>query len=73
MFDGDVKDFCFRVGLISGAGVNGARGDDSRINAVDGKGKTNLIALWARIIKNRDCSSGSLARPFARLLAPLTR
>ena len=29
--------------------------------------------LWARITKNPDCSTGPLAYPFARLLAPLTR
>ena len=28
-------------------------------------------ALWARITKNPDCSTGPLTRPFARLLAPL--
>ena len=30
-------------------------------------------ALWARINKNPDVSTGPLARPFARPLAPLTR
>jgi len=30
-------------------------------------------ALWFRSAKNRDVSTGPLARPFARLLAPLTR
>ena len=30
-------------------------------------------ALWARSIKNPDVSTGPLARPFARSLAPLTR
>ena len=29
-------------------------------------------ALRARIFKNSDCSTGSLARPFTRSLAPLT-
>ena len=31
------------------------------------------FALWARITKNTDWSTGPLARPFARSLAPLTR
>ena len=31
------------------------------------------IALWARTTKNTDWSTGPLARPFARSLAPLTR
>ena len=30
-------------------------------------------ALWARITKNTDWSTGSLARPFDRSLVPLTR
>ena len=30
-------------------------------------------ALWARITKNTDWCTGPLARPFAHLLAPLTR
>ena len=30
-------------------------------------------ALWFRSAKNRDVSTGPLARPFARSLAPLTR
>ena len=30
-------------------------------------------ALWARTVKNTDCSTGPLARPFARSLAPLIR
>ena len=29
--------------------------------------------LWSRTVKNIDCSTGPLARPFARLLTPLTR
>ena len=29
-------------------------------------------ALWARMIRNPDCSTGSLTRPFTHLLAPLT-
>ena len=33
----------------------------------------SVIALWARSTKNPDCSTGPLARPFARSLAPLTR
>ena len=39
------------------------------------RGKNTLSrrkALWARITKNPDCSTGPLARPFAHLLAPLT-
>ena len=31
------------------------------------------IALWSGTNKNRDVSTGPLARPFARSLAPLTR
>ena len=31
-----------------------------------------IIALWARITKNTDCSTGPLAHLFARSLAPLT-
>ena len=31
------------------------------------------MALWARSTKNPDVSTGPLARPFARSLAPLTR
>ena len=30
-------------------------------------------SLWSRTAKNTDCSTGPLARPFARSLAPLTR
>ena len=30
-------------------------------------------ALWSETNKNRDVSTGPLARPFARSLAPLTR
>ena len=30
-------------------------------------------ALWSGTNKNRDVSTGPLARPFAHLLAPLTR
>ena len=30
-------------------------------------------ALWARVTENTDCSTGPLARPFARSPAPLTR
>ena len=30
-------------------------------------------ALWSITAKNTDCSTGPLARPFARSLAPLTR
>ena len=30
-------------------------------------------ALWSGTNKSRDVSTGSLAHPFARLLAPLTR
>ena len=33
----------------------------------------NSIALWSGINKNQDVSTGPLARPFARSLAPLTR
>ena len=33
---------------------------------------SNSCLLWARIIKNPGCSTGSLARPFACSLAPLT-
>ena len=31
------------------------------------------MALWSITAKNTDCSTGSLARPFTRSLAPLTR
>ena len=31
------------------------------------------MALWSRITKNPDVSTGPLARPFARWLAPLNR
>ena len=31
------------------------------------------VAQWFNKAKNRDVSTGPLARPFARLLAPLTR
>ena len=31
------------------------------------------VALWSGSTKNRDVSTGPLARPFARSLAPLTR
>ena len=31
-----------------------------------------LITLWSITAKNTDCSTGPLARPFARSLAPLT-
>ena len=30
------------------------------------------VALWSITAKNTDCSTGPLARPFARSLAPLT-
>merc|ERR1719204_2538565 len=30
-------------------------------------------ALWFRLVKNQDVSTGPLAHPFARSLAPLTR
>ena len=32
-----------------------------------------IIALWSKTTKNTDWSTGPLARPFTRLLAPLTR
>ena len=35
--------------------------------------RTAVLALWSITVKNKDCSTGPLARPFARLLAPLTR
>ena len=31
------------------------------------------VALWSITAKNTDCSTGQLARPFARSLSPLTR
>ena len=31
------------------------------------------VALWARITKNTDCSTGPLARSFAHSLAPLIK
>jgi len=34
---------------------------------------TRADALWSITAKNTDCRTGSLARPFARSLAPLTR
>ena len=41
-------------------------------NELENKGETESThALWARSIKNTDCSTGSLARRFARSLAPL--
>ena len=33
----------------------------------------SLITLWSITANNTDCSTGPLARPFARSLAPLTR
>ena len=39
----------------------------------EGKNKKNRGTLWSRIIKNLDVSTRPLARPFACLLAPLTR
>ena len=36
-------------------------------------GDETKTGLWARTIKNTNSSTGQLARPFARLLAPLTR
>ena len=33
----------------------------------------SLSPLWSKTAKNTDCSTGSLAHPFARSLAPLTR
>ena len=35
-------------------------------------GDKNETALWARIIKKPDCSTGPHACPFAHSLAPLT-
>ena len=39
----------------------------------NGKRKLDANALWSGTNKNRDVSTGPLARPFARSLAPLTR
>ena len=36
-------------------------------------GWPEAVALWSGTNKNRDVSTGPLARPFARSLAPLTR
>ena len=36
-------------------------------------GENGGNALWSGTSKNRDVSTGPLARPFARSLAPLTR
>ena len=36
-------------------------------------GKIRTGALWSGTNRNRDVSTGPLARPFARSLAPLTR
>ena len=35
--------------------------------------KKRRRTLWSKTAKNIDCSTGPLARPFARSLAPLTR
>ena len=43
------------------------------VRADFGMRRQSVRALWARIIKNPDESTGPLARPFARSLAPLTR
>ena len=36
-------------------------------------GFRGCLALWFRLVKNQDISTGPLARPFAHSLAPLTR
>ena len=42
-------------------------------HAVFGAGFQRAVALWSGTSKNRDVSTGPLARPFACSLAPLTR
>ena len=44
-----------------------------RIEAEDDDDDGDDDALWSGINKNRDVSTGPLARPFALSLAPLTR
>ena len=39
------------------------------VDVVDGV----VVALWSGLNKNRDVSTGPIARPFPRSLAPLTR
>ena len=50
-------------------------GGSSYTAAAGGKANSaqSFMTLWSKIIKNPDCSTGPLARPFARSLAPLTR
>ena len=43
------------------------------INGKQSLSAFTLLALWLITAKNTDCSTGPLARPFARSLAPLTR
>ena len=52
---------------LFGGRSSGGPKEDERV-FLDGGGG----ALWARLTKNPDCSTGPLARPFARSLAPLT-
>ena len=51
--------------------------DDSSDNEAEQENKPQVRrlppALWSGTNKNRDVSTGPLARPFARSLAPLTR
>ena len=44
----------------------------SLVSAFPGSWSSNSYAKWAGLTKNTDWSTGPLARPFARSLAPLT-
>ena len=44
-----------------------------RGDIITNRGACHNTTLWSGTYKNRDVSTGPLARPFARLLAPLTR
>ena len=48
-------------------------GDEARTDRGQGSSRSGQTeALWSGTNKNRDVSTGPLARPFARSLAPLT-
>ena len=48
-------------------------GDKPAIPVQQPRPRRSVSALWSGTNKNRDVSTGPLARPFARSLAPLTR
>ena len=54
-------------------GSKGLWGKRRKLYTESWLGSYNGNALWSRTNKNRDVSTGPLARPFARSLAPLTR